>query len=116
MDASTGQKAAMHDLREVGPDLVCAGEFVVAAIRPGHVERVLPKRHRADPVEGGRLMETDVGIGVDPVSAGSMAAIDYGDRRVGMCEQCVGKRHASGAGTDHEIVRFVFFYSHFSLL
>ena len=54
------QKAAMHDVREVGPDLVRAGELVVAGIRPGRVEGVLPERHRADPIEGGRLMETDV--------------------------------------------------------
>ena len=37
-------------------------------------------------------METHIGIGVYPVSAGGVAAIDYRDRRVRMREQRVGKR------------------------
>ena len=99
----------MHDVREVGSDLVRAGELVIAGIRPGHVEGVLPKRHRADPIESGWLMETDVGIGIDPMSAGGMTAIDYRDRRVRMREQRVGKRHRGSAAANHEIVRFELF-------
>ena len=57
-------------------------------------------------------MQTDVGIGVYPVSTRGVAAIDYRDRRVGMREQSVGKRHPRGPGTDHEIVRFEIFVHH----
>ena len=115
-NTAAGQKAAMHHVREVSPDLVRAGELVVAGIRPGHIEGVLPKRHRADSIEGGRLMETYVGIGVYPVSAGRVAAIDYRDRRVGMREQRVGKRHRRGPGADHEIVRFELFVDHLAMI
>ena len=50
-------------------------------------------------------MQTDVGIGVDPVSARRVAAIDQRDRRVGVREQCVSKRHRRGPGADDQIVR-----------
>jgi hypothetical protein len=99
----------MHDERKVGSDLVRTGELVIAGIRPGHVEGVLPKRHRADPIECRWLMETDVGIGIYPMPAGDVAAIDYCDRRVGMREQRVGKRHRGGAAANYEIVRFELF-------
>lgn len=85
-NTAAGQKAAMHHVCVVSPDLVRTGELVEAGVRPGHIEGILPKRHRADSIEGGRLMETDIGIGVYPVSAGGVAAIDYRDRRVGMRE------------------------------
>ena len=58
-------------------------------------------------------METDEGIGVDPVSARGVAAIDQRDRRVGMREQCVSKRHRRGPGADDEIVRFELVVHHF---
>src|SRR5262245_39049983 len=57
-------------------------------------------------------MQADVGIGVDPVSAGGVAAIDDRDGRVGMREQRVGERHSRGARTDNEIVRFEFLVHH----
>jgi len=61
-------------------------------------------------------METDVGIGVDPVSARSVTAVDERDRRVGMREQRVGERHRRGPGTDHEIVRFELFGYHLAMI
>ena len=48
---STGQKAAMHHVREVGSDLVRSREFVIAGIRPGHIEGILSSWHRTDPIE-----------------------------------------------------------------
>ena len=57
-------------------------------------------------------METDVGVRVDPVPAGSEAAIDDRDRRPGMREERVGKRHPRGPGADHEIVGFDLFVGH----
>ena len=66
----------------------------------------------ADAIESGRLMETDIRIGIYPVSAGGVAAIDYRDRRVGMREQRVGKRHRGGAAANHEIIRFELFVDH----
>lgn len=61
-------------------------------------------------------MQADVGIGVDPVSAGRVAAIDDRDRRVGMVEQRVGERHRRGTGADHQIVRFEFFVHRFAMV
>jgi hypothetical protein len=52
----------------------------------------------------------------EPPTARAVSFHDYGDRGVGMREQRVGKRHPGGPGTDHEIVRFVFFNCHFALL
>ena len=72
----------MHHMRVISQDLARTGEFVEACIRPSQVEGVMPKRHRADPVEGRRLVEPDVGVGVYPVSTGGMAAIDHRHRRV----------------------------------
>ena len=92
--------------------VVGAGQLVETRIRPGHIASIAPQRHRADPVQGGWLMETDVGIGVDPVPARGVTAIDDRDRRLGMREQRVGEGHPGGPGTDHEIVRLEFFVSH----
>ena len=57
-------------------------------------------------------MESDVGIGIYPMSAGGVTAIDHRDRRVGMREQRVGKRHRGGAAANHKIVRFELFVHH----
>jgi hypothetical protein len=105
-DASAGQKPAMHHVREVRPDLVRAGQLVVAGIRPRLVDGVLPERHRADAIEGRRLVEADVGIGIDPAPAGRAATVDDGHRRIGVREQRVGERHPGGPGTHHETVGF----------
>ena len=60
-------------------------------------------------------METDEGIGVDPVSARGVAAIDQrGTRRVGMREQCVSKRHRRGPGAEgRERIRYARAVDHF---
>ena len=109
---AAGQKMSMHHVRVVGPDLVCASELVIAGIRPGDIDGVPPKRYRADPIERGWLMQTHVGIRVDPVSARGVTAIDDRDRRSGVLEQRVGKCHPRSSRTDDEIVRFDVFVQH----
>ncbi len=61
-------------------------------------------------------MESDIGIGIDPVSAWGVAAVDDSDPGVGMREQRVGERHGRGPGTDHEIVRFELFVHHLAMI
>ena len=57
-------------------------------------------------------METNIGIGVQPVTSRGVASIDNCDVGIRVREQRVGKRHPRGSGPDHEIVRFEFFVHH----
>jgi hypothetical protein len=81
-----GQEVSMHHVREVGADLVSAGELVVPGVCSGDVDDVVTERRRVDTVESGRLMQTNERICVDPMPAGSVASIDDRHRRVGMLE------------------------------
>ena len=60
-------------------------------------------------------METNVGIGVDPVSTWDVTAIDYRDRCIRMREQRIDERHPGGPCTDDEIVRFESFVPHWMM-
>ena len=43
-------------------------------------------------------------VGLEPVAADTVAAVDEGDAHVGVVDQRVGERHAHGPGADHQVV------------
>jgi len=99
----------VHHPLVVGTDLVGPGELVVAGVGAGRVDRVLSQRYRVDPVEGRRLVEPDVRVGVLPVASRRVATIDDRDRRIRVGEQLVGDRHPGGPCPDHQVVRLELF-------
>ncbi|HLV03718.1 MAG TPA: hypothetical protein VKY79_03955, partial [Actinomycetaceae bacterium] len=50
-------------------------------------------------------MEPDEGVGLEPVPAVGVAAVDEGDVDVGVVDQGVGERHPHGTGADDDVVR-----------
>ena len=49
-------------------------------------------------------MQADERVGVEPVPADAVPAVDQGHPDVGVVDQGVGERHAHGARTHHEVV------------
>src|SRR5690606_31539651 len=57
-----------------------------------------------DAVERRGLVEADERVGVEPVPAGGVAAVDEGDVDVGVVDQRVGEGHPHGTGADDDVV------------
>ena len=64
------------------------------------------EQRRRDAVERRRLVQADEGIGVEPVPADAVPAVDDRHAHVGVVDQRIRERHARGAGPHHEIVGF----------
>ena len=84
--------------------LVAGGELVEAGVGADLLDAIRPERRGVQPVEARRLMQTDERIGVVPMTAGTVMAIDHHDRGVGLGEHRVGERHPRRAGTHDEVV------------
>ena len=49
-------------------------------------------------------MQTDEGVGVQPVPTDAVTSVDHGHADVGVVDQRVCERHAHGTGADDEVV------------
>ena len=88
----------------VGADLGDARPLVQACLRPALLHPPATQRRGRDTVEGGRLVQADEGVGVEPVPADAVPAIDQRHPHVGVVDQRVRERHAHGPGADDEVV------------
>lgn len=92
-------------LGEVVADLLARCPFVEARVLSRVVDAVLTERQRVDPVVRGRDVQADERIGVDPVTAHGVPAVDHGHVDVGLRHQRVGEGEAAGARSDDQIIR-----------
>ena len=88
----------------VGADLGLGGPLVQARLGPALLHTAAAEHRRRDAVEGRGLVQPDERVGLEPVAADAVAAVDQGHAYVGVVDQRVGERHAHGAGADHEVV------------
>ena len=102
--ASRRQEPLPHHEVEVAEHLVAGGELVEAGVGTDLLDATRAERRGADSVEARGLMQTDERIGVVPMSAGTIVAIDHDDRGVGLGEHRVGERHPRRAGPHDEVV------------
>ncbi len=79
-------------------------QYDLVALDSAHVTQA---DYVLDPAENPKL-----GLADHRATEGGVAPIDYRDRRVGMREQRIGKRHRGGAAANHEIVSFELFIHH----
>jgi hypothetical protein len=73
------QQRLFHHLVEVAADLRARSDLVEAGVRPGAEDSVIAERPRGDAVERGGLMEAYERIGVVPVPARPVMAVDHHD-------------------------------------
>ena len=68
------------------------------------IDAVVPERPRLDAVVRGRLVEAHERIGVEPVAARPVPAVDQHDLGVGVRDQRVSEGHPRRTGSDDEVV------------
>ena len=68
------------------------------------LEAAVAELGRRDAVEDGGLVQADERIGVQPVTARAVPAVDDHHLYIGVVDQGVGERQARGTGADHQIV------------
>ncbi len=70
----------------VGADLRLAGPLVQGPPRARALNAAAAEQRRRDPVERGGLVQADEGIGVEPVSADTVAPVDEGYPHIGVVD------------------------------
>ena len=92
-----------HDV-EVAQHLVARGQLVEAGVEPDLVDATRAERRRVHAVGAGGLVQPHERVGVVPVAARPIVAIDDHHRRVGLGEHRVGEGHPRGAGPLDQVV------------
>ena len=103
-DATGIGEASMQDVVVVALDLRAAGALLETRLRAPLLHGTGPEHRRCDAVEHRRLVQLDERVGVLPVPAGRVAAVDERDVHVGVVDEGVREGHAHRAGADDEVV------------
>ena len=101
---SVRREHLIEDLEVVGADLVAGGPLVQAGLGSAGLHAAAAEQGRRDAVERRCLVQPHERVGVEPVAADAVAAVDYCYSYVGVVDQRVGERHAHGAAPHDEVV------------
>ena len=103
-DAAGRHEVLIQHLRVIRTQLVCASRLEKTRFESGKLPLVPSKGYGRHSVKRRRLMQTNKWVGVNPVTAGSIAPVYQGDGAIRVAEQRVRERHACGTGTNHKVI------------
>ena len=95
----------LEHLVVVGDDLRGGGPLVEAGVRARLVDALVAQPTRGHAIGRRRLVESDEGVGVEPVAPGSVSPVD--EQHLGLCvrgHQGIDEGHARRAGAHHQVV------------
>ncbi len=101
---SRGEQPLAQHAVVVVADLLGCRALVQARLGSVLLDAAAAEQRRRDAVERGRLVQPDEGVGVQPVPAGTVPAVDERDGDVRVVHEGVDERHPRGSRADHQVV------------